>query len=451
MQRAGAFVAKADDPSAILHNPAGLSRLTRIQAEVGTNLIDMDLRFSRFGGYADGQPFPEAVHNGPAQPLPYVGVVVPIGRFSLALGIYDAHGYSRRDFPATVITATGEDLAAPQRYDVVSQQVSSTSVSLAGSYRITDRLSIGVRLSAGMMSLHWKKYVQALPNEEEDSGNDALVEVSGRDNFVPSAGLGMHYRLSNSLEIGLAVKSPTFFHASGRSSVTLGANVREIVGDQTGLVPVSGEMTRCGSGGTAEALRTCIDITLPAAVSIGMRAVARDGAGRERGDLEIDARWENWSQASSVRLTIDGMSAADDTPIAPLLFRQGLRDVYSVRLGSSGRFALLGQTVEVRAGVGYESAAAPASWAQLSVDGAERFIGTTGVGVELGGFRVDLGVGYIASPTRQVRGVTAAGDALGQPNIQVPLAGDQGPRKPYNAGEYKVSYLIGSAGICASF
>src|SRR5690606_7419891 len=98
------------------------------------------------------------------------------------------------------------------------------------------------------------------------------------------------------------------------------------------------------------------NVNLPATASAGVRYIARDGAGREIGDVELDIRWENWSRASETTATADGMSSVTGQPLNQTVVRHGLRDTYSARLGTSGRFDVGDSIVEVRAGVAYESA-----------------------------------------------------------------------------------------------
>ncbi|MBL4770360.1 MAG: outer membrane protein transport protein, partial [Planctomycetes bacterium] len=98
--RAGAFVAKADDPSAIYHNPAGLVKMSGTVIQLGINLINFSQTFQRSGSYDDctgakcpvggvpyaGQPYPKtentshgAVHVGDYAVVPLISVVSDLG------------------------------------------------------------------------------------------------------------------------------------------------------------------------------------------------------------------------------------------------------------------------------------------------------------------------------------------------------------------------------------
>ena len=55
MQRGGAFVARADDPTALAINPAGLMKARRFELYLGSNLAFYSLTYQRTGTY-ENQP-----------------------------------------------------------------------------------------------------------------------------------------------------------------------------------------------------------------------------------------------------------------------------------------------------------------------------------------------------------------------------------------------------------
>ncbi len=443
-QRSGAFVAKADDPSAVMLNPAGLARLSNLQLQLGANVMTMDLAFNRYGTYSNGEAYPTVEHKGGIQPLPYLAVTFPIGdRFTVGGGFFTPSGYGSREFPDNAVMSAG----APQRYDAVYSRSRVLSPSAAVAYQVSDKLSVGARFTWGIFNTHTKKYVQGLANEAEDPGTDSMTEVKTSDMFVPTAGVGVHYAAAESLEFGFVFNSPASIRAKGTAQTTLGPTLASVI--PGGLNPVPDNMARCAPGGTAAALKACTDVNLPMNATLGARLIARGVDGKEMGDVELDVRWENWSKASDYKVTVDSLNSLTQTPIAPTMVRHGLQDVFSIRLGSTGRVPIGSRNLDIRAGVGYESAAAPVSWTRLDVDGSERYMATGGVGIEFGRFRVDLGIGYIATPARQVRDVSIPDTALinrVQPDIDVPLQGEP-PHNPYNAGEYRTSYTTGSLGV----
>lgn len=90
----GAFVAQADDPSAMFYNPAGLAGNKRMTAMVGGTVVFFDSKLKQ--GFA---PFPGAGYSAEQRkqilPLPNFYVAVPVGKdMNVALGAWAPFGLS---------------------------------------------------------------------------------------------------------------------------------------------------------------------------------------------------------------------------------------------------------------------------------------------------------------------------------------------------------------------
>lgn len=460
-QRAGAFVAKADDPTALWFNPAGFV-LGGSFVYVGANLVDFDQRFRRAGAYAAeassaadyvGDPYPEVEHQGGAQPVPMIAAGIGRGRWALGFGVMAPHGYGRRDFPLTVDTQTGGGAPAPQRYDTIQQQAMIVLPSVALAVKVSDRLAVGARASLGYARLASRKAVQGVANGAEDPAQDSIVTLAARDAAVPALAAGLHYRASAAVEVGVHYTAPVRVHAVGTSSTELGEALREpLPGMVNGIDPVAPGTERCAPGGVEGAIAACLDVTLPQTATVGLRYLLRDARGAEVGDVELYVRWEDWSAASDLVAVVDGQNRLLGTRLEDSVVRHGFRDTWSVRLGTAGVVETAARRWHVRGGVAYETAAAPDSWARVDVDGAARMTAGLGLGLEAGAWRVDLGGAVIAQPRRNLRDVAvdpAAGmDARAQPDIGVPLnPADAQPYNPFNAGAYESGYWIASFGL----
>src|SRR6266545_1005657 len=68
--RAGAFVAKADDPSALFYNPAGLAGQKGTSIHLGFNFVSFEQTYRRAGVY-------EAPEEGEGEPPPWTGEPYP--------------------------------------------------------------------------------------------------------------------------------------------------------------------------------------------------------------------------------------------------------------------------------------------------------------------------------------------------------------------------------------
>jgi long-subunit fatty acid transport protein len=461
-QRAGAFAAKADDPTALWFNPAGFA-IAASAIYVGANVVDYDAAFKRSGEYqpeaggaADyaGDPFPTVRNAAPPQPVPMLAAGFRGERLALGLGVMAPHGYGRRDFPEQVDTQTGSAAPAPQRYDTIDQQALIVLPSLAVAAKLTDTFSIGARASLGYAQLASSKVVQGVSNGAEDPAQDSFVTLDARDTLVPAFAAGVHWRASDAVELGAVYTAPVRIEAKGSSKTQLGAALREPVpGMENYMEPVAAGSERCAPGGTRDALAACVTLALPQTATGALRYIVRDDRGREIGDVEIDVKWEDWSASSDYLVVVDGVNHLLGARLEDTVVRHGFEDVWSVRLGGAGAIETAARTWYVRGGVAYETGAAPESWTRLDVDGTERMTAALGFGVDLDRWRLDVGGAVIAQPRRNLNDapMPAGGSARVQPDIGVPLnAADEQPYNPFNAGSYEGGYWIASVGLTRS-
>lgn len=461
LQRAGAFAAKADDPTALWYNPAGFG-LQDSAVFVGANLIAYDASFTRAGTYArvagapawQGDPYPTVRDRSAPVVVPMLAAAIRRDRFALGFGVMAPQGDGNRDLPTAVTIYDVHGAPAPQRYDVVSQHALIVLPSVAGAIAVSRRLRVGVRASYGYASLGSTKVVQGVANGSEDPASDSWVTIDARDPAIATWAAGVHWAASDAIELAATYSAPIHVHAVGTSSTALGLGLAYVGGKENYIEPVADP--QCAAGGVRGAIATCVDLAIPATATAAARYVVRDDERDEVGDVELDVRWEDWRAASDTVVHVDGQNHALAVPLAPTIVRHGFRDVWSVRLGATGGFDAAGRRWQARAGVSYDTAAAPDSWARLDLDGNARFMAAGGFGVELGRWRVDVGAALIAQPRRSL-GDVALDDPSNvgsrvQPDVAVPLiAPSTQPYHPFNAGAYESGYTIASLGLVRSW
>lgn len=495
MGRGGAFVAKADDPSALHHNPAGFARVRGTQVHLGSNLIDMSLSFTRTGVYEEsedealpyaGQPYPTvenegrpSVGIGSMQALPLVAVGTDLGGavpgLHIGFGVMVPNAYPVRDMGGNYEFEAPGVAPPPTRYDVVEQDGVTVLPSLALAYSlgdvlgIGDKLDIGVRFSWGFANIKAVTYTWAVPNFSEYVGADGRFELDVSDRFVPGYGVGMLYRPTDNIEIGAAYSSKLDIRAKGTGFTILGATAADPLGGGTvdRIVPRDRDI-RCGPGGTPEALSVCLNLSLPRTATLGARFVfQRDKRGRERGDIELDVKWEDWSSASDYTLQVDAESEVTGISVQDSLLLHNLQDVLSVRLGGSYSLPLGDNLLTFRAGAAHDTAAAEDAWQRLDIDGASRSTFTLGAAFQASRFRIDIAGGLVVEPDRTVDACNPANSLEGCPAGSEPLpAGEQHTapdplqplvhpalqsESPFNGGEYSSGYLMMSVGVTTWF
>jgi len=461
LQRAGAFAAKADDPTALWYNPAGFA-ISESGVFVGVNVIAFDSSFKRGGVYANvpgsppyqGDPYPTVHDRSAPLPVPMIAATIRHDRFALGFGVMAPQGDGNRDFPTAVTIFDAHGAPAPQRYDVVSQHALIVLPSIAGAMAVSRTLRVGARLSYGYASLSSTKVVQGVGNGAEDPDSDSWVTIDATDSQIATGAIGVHWVASPAIELAATYDAAVHVHAVGTSKTELGSGLANVGGMPNYIEPVPNPV--CAPGGVRDAIATCVDLAIPETATGAGRYIVRDDDGDEVGDVELDVRWENWASASDTVVHVDGQNHALAVPIFPTYIKHGFRDVWSVRLGASSSFDCAGHECHVRAGVSYDTAAAPDSWTRLDIDGNARFMAAGGLGVRFGDWRVDVGGALIAQPRRNLGDVaiTDPTDVASrvQPDVTVPLSAPAGqPYHPFNAGAYESGYQILSLGLLRAF
>jgi len=526
--RAGAAVASADDGEAIALNPAGIAKSTGTTITISAAMIQYAMEFQRRGNYDAvagesypyaGQPFAVEQNDaspslgiGSIQPVPVIAVLTDLGGrlggLHLGVGLYAPNAYPFRDMCTKQVAGCQKYVfnsddpnlpPPPARYDIMKQDAAVILPSLVAAYRILPNLDVGLRLSAGHASL---KSTTALwgttaSNYEEDIKKDGLFEVDATDSFVPAFGLGVAYRPTPNLELGANYSSEIDVHASGTARSTLGPSAAFIAlgpGVPPAAVtiePLPDTAARCAPGGTAAALKGCIDLALPMTAQIGGRYKFLDASGNLRGDVELDLDWENWGKtcssadidsgsctnASDYRVVVDAQPLLNGKPSGLMLqtsdVQHGLHNTYGVRVGGSYHIAVGAKRehdesneVIVRAGLGYDTAAAKTGWLRADLDGAarttlalgsayrtQRFEVSLGGGVVLEGSPSNPNVGGAAQPCNPTLAAQACspGDNRGPSPVNPVLTPDSQAVSPVAQGDYKSHYLLVMLGVSTWF
>lgn len=502
--RAGAAVASTDNGEAIGLNPAGLAKTTGTTITLSMAIIDYAMTFQRRGTY-DAIPNADLAYEGEAyplvedaskapfgvggfQPIPVFAVTTDLGgavpNLRLAAGVYAPNSYPFRDLcthqpgggcKKYAFNSDPSELPSPARYDVVKREAVLFMPTIAASYRVIPNLDIGARFGWGFSDVSSSVHVWSSPgNVVEDVGGDGLLEIKGKDNFVPSYGAGFTFRPAPAIEVAGNYNSEIHIGGVGTAKTTLGPRSGSS-GIAVSVEPVPDEFAECAPGGKVGAFKACLTAELPRSATLGGRYRFLGADGHERGDVELNLGWENWGNAASTdyRVKIDSeivTPGGGGLAIKQNTVRHGFQDVFTARVGGSWRFPMGENTLIARGGIGYDTAAAKDGWQRADIDGAARTTIAAGAGYRTNRVQIDVGFGVILEGTNTNPGdcnpISAQPGDLGcnRDGVQAPLDGRTGPdpinplvvpdqqlQAPVNQGTFTSHYLMFMLGATTWF
>jgi long-chain fatty acid transport protein len=399
--RGGAFVARADDITAVSFNPAGLAKLDGTIFQFGNRLSYNSYDFTRaptvdYG--QNGNPPPtvtfDRVRNGtPWQALePLLGVASNLGLsgWGFALAAFAPPGVSKEEYP----------IGGGQRYMMVSREAVIVDYAASAAWRYRDVFGVGATLEwISMPRLIYSLVIDGTTfrgaANPVSSQFDMLATTNGSDPFTFNAILGAWFRPAPFLEIGLAGQVvPASMVAHSKLSVTA-------------LDPSLGDVTLTRNGSLANDVTVTLPLPLMARAGARYRHLA---AGREVFDIELDVEYETWSRAKAFTVDSGGLEATAmnvSIPIGKIEIQKQWRDTLGVKLG--GDFALVPNRFTVRAGAFYETAVAPAAYANMDFPGGQRVGGSVGASLMLSHWEVALAYQLRLQPTFTVAEADARG------------------------------------------
>lgn len=393
--RGGAFVARADDLSAVMHNPAGLARVEGTLVQGGNRFTHNRHDFLRaptldWGNLEGGIPpyveFAEVHNEEPWQLLePMLGVASGLGlrNWGFALAVSAPAGVGREAYP----------VAGGQRYMMVSREALIVSYSGSAAWKSGERFGLGASVQwVHVPSLRYQLVIDGnrFPGEVNPvrSELDMLATIDGSDPFTLNAVLGAWYRPVPWLELAL----------SGQI-VPSAIETRSTLEVDPLSPAIDDEVVLRREGIAAN------DVTLTLPLPIEVRAGARyrhmQGA-RELFDVELDVGYTSWSRVDQFVMDGDGLLAnllAQRVDVGEIAIEKRWRDSVSVRVG--GDYAVL-PALSARGGVFYETAVADSAYAHVDFVSGAQLGAALGASLFVLGVELAIAYQYRAQPALHV-------------------------------------------------
>ena len=425
--RAGAVAARPTDPMAMVHNPAGLPRLSGDQVMLNLDLPRDYMCVQPYGYYGwgvyvspiseptsefgdptdqDGNGYPERLldqvcNDVPLLPIPQIAWPFHLTEsLSLGLGmvaptLVAGLQYGPKD--GTLATDEGPR-PTPTRYQMLHQEVIfglNPTVSVA--YRFMDALSAGLTLHIGMAKAN--VYAVSTLYAGTQPSDDILSKVTAEDYFIPGITASLHSEPLPGLSLMASARIVDDFSGPGELTMTTNYYHQGAEGDNE--APHKNPPVRLQN----------ITVGTPWAVTAAARyAYLRPGAeqvGREGGDplatelfdIEVDVTLNLTERSDRNRVSVGDdinlqFRVADGTPsdmikvskeeLQDFVSERHLKNSIALRLG--GSFNPIPDLLGFSAGVFYESRGIEPAYASIESFAFRRLGVGMGAVVRLGSF-----------------------------------------------------------------
>ncbi len=450
--RGGALTVKADDPSAIYYNPAGLARQRGTGFLLSNRILYSDIEYRRartldWSDATHGVPrlveFDHVTNQAPwtwLSPMAAVTSDFGLEDWAFAAGMYAPNAAGRLQFPRF----------GPQRYMMTEQDVIMLFYTASVAWKYKDLAGVGLSLQwVDVPRFNFSVVVDGNISPRhvypDSSPFDMHVAIKGQDRIGFTGILGAWLRPVDGLELALAGR---FLPIRIRTDSTLDVTADNLATDEPVKVLKNG----------VEDNRVAFEITFPTQLRGGVRWFLEKG-GREIADVELDVQWEMWSQNESYRLDAGVMTelAGQQVKIDEVDIRREFMDTVSVRLG--GDFQVIPGRLWLRAGGFYESPAVRPGYAYLDALSFHRLSPGAGLTVRILGADLSLAYNWVFQTPfvvteedsqifQQVPGSLCQPPYTDKDVCEEHYLGK--PSAPANAGTYLSSFHAFNAGLSFS-
>lgn len=353
---AGCLVGKADDPSAIFFNPAGITQLSGTQMAMGATIITpmTSVETERFGRTQSDH----LKWNYFAPPYAYVTHQLN-DRFWVGAGVFARFGLGVQfdeNWPGTT-----------NSYNAF---VRVLELNPNAAYKLTDKLSVSAGVSLARMDIKLESKAPLFKYDTSLSGDGMGVGYN----------LGIHYKLLDWVRLGLSYRSKIHINLSGRADF--------IQPRRAGRLFHDGGIDSC--------------VTLPDQLLLGVSFQVRKNL-----NIELGAVRKGWSN-------FDKMSIDFDHPVAGMsrvTKQKNWNDVWRWQIGIE--YNATGW-LDLRCGYIYDNGPTPRNTSDYLLPVNDWQMMCLGAGFRWRAWTLDFSYGYLVSRNRSVAARPADGVLKGR-------------------------------------
>lgn len=367
----GTLIGRADDPSALAYNPAGITQLPGKQVQGGLSVIAPMVDVTVSNPYAaDAQTTTRGERNYWVPPHLYYTHQIN-DRLWLGLGLLSRFGLG---------TEFDDDWSG--RYNNRYAGVQSGSLNPNLAYKITDDLSVAVGAEVMYFDIELRRAIDGSPlfgqpitNNPATSAADIDMKLKG-DSWGYGFNAAVHYTPADWIRMGLSYRGPV---------------KQKVKGDATFNSPVNHPVFFQNTDASG-------DVTLPDSLGGGIAVYPT-----EKLSLEFDVIYTFWSKYDELKFTFDD----------PVLFGQDSNtsiknwdDVWRLQFGAE--YALT-PNIDLRASYIFDQTPDPDEHADYLVPANDRHLFSFGPGFRWGSWLLDLSYTYLHIQDRTIEARVAEG------------------------------------------
>lgn len=390
----GAFVAQADDSTAMMHNPAGLAQLRGFNFAIDAQLMNHAVTFWRMDpGFDVNNPksLANPVNNeGGLFLSPFFSAAYNLNeKLTVGWGLYGPPSVGRYIFPEAPMDDDGKYTenprkVSPQRYAFLSNDIKILYHTLSVAYAVHPRVMAGVSLQVVVSTFKLSRTLYSGLSEpktqfDESPSFDSTVSM----NLIGNAGFtfvaGLLVKPTDNFSIGASIRPQIPLRATGKLTIGLGEAARSL-------------------GTTVAGDEAELALTLPLEFRAGVRWVPITGLG-----INADFVYQGWQSVGELVLTPKNVfitiGSGQPQQIGAVRIPKKWDYSASGRLGAS--YDIISQ-LTVHAGAMYETGASDDAYQSIEFLHFDRLFITGGVTVHLGPVDLTAGVSFTPAITKNI-------------------------------------------------
>jgi long-chain fatty acid transport protein len=342
-----AFVAVADDPSAILHNPAGLTQLKGTNLYGGNTFVVPSTTFKSPSGAEEETEFQLFY-----PPHMYISSDLGMRNVVVGLGVYSPFGIGGRKWPEEGIT----------RFLSVENFIGTASINPTVALRVSPELSIAFGVDYMLALNNVKRFIDQSPL----GYTDAKSELKG-DGDGWGYNAGILFSPNERLRFGFAYRSAIRVHQSGDFTID-------------GIAPQLAPLF----GGTDFSTDFNTTLKFPQIVSVGVACMPS-----RKLMLAFDLEWIGWSSFSSIHYDFE--KEVPEAGVTDSATNLDWKDIWTVKVGVDYKVK---DNLSLRGGYAYVDSPVPLHTLEPGNPDAKQHNFSVGAGYRKGKWTMDFA--YVA-------------------------------------------------------